>query len=195
MVLGGALLATLALSFAGLIALRYLGPQNGFRAAATLLGALILCATLGLGLIQSRLLLRPVTALSGQAAALRHNPQHPAAPLQHFGTSELRDLAHSITTMAEALQHREAQIHSFTDHVTLERKTPVTAIRAAAELLSDGTPNPEDQTLIAQILGATNQMQPNSTRCAASPPPANPTIMAKRGWPTCCQTCKPITYS
>jgi len=37
LVLGGALLATLGLSFAGLVALRNLGPLIGFRSAAILL--------------------------------------------------------------------------------------------------------------------------------------------------------------
>jgi len=39
-VLSGALLATLALSLAGLVALRYLGPEIGFRRAALLLGGI-----------------------------------------------------------------------------------------------------------------------------------------------------------
>ena len=61
--------------------------------------------------------------------------------------------------MAAALQNREASIRSFTDHVTHELKTPVTAIRAAAELLSDGALSAPDQRLVTQILGATTQMQ------------------------------------
>jgi len=159
MVLGGALLGTLALSFAGLIALRYLGPEIGFRRAATALALLILCATLGLGLLLARLLLRPVVALNDQAAMLRSNPQHELPALQHFGTRELGALAHSITAMAQMLQQREAQVRSFTDHVTHELKTPVTVVRAAAELLSDAPLGPADQALVAQILGATRQMQ------------------------------------
>jgi len=159
MVLGGALLATLAFSFAGLVALRYLGPQFGFRTSALALGALILAATSALGWVLSRLLLRPITAITDQAATLRHQPQHPPAALQHYGTRELRDLAHSITAMAATLQNREGQMRSFTDHVTHELKTPVTAIRAAAELLSDGDLSLSDQQLVTEILGATQQMQ------------------------------------
>ena len=159
MVLGGALLATLALSYAGLVALRYLGPQFGFRRSALALGLMILAATAALGWILVRLLLRPITALMGQAASVRAHPQHSPAPLPHFGTRELRDLAHSITAMAGTLQNREVQMRSFTDHVTHELKTPVTAIRAAAELLSDGALSPDDQSLVLQILGATDQMQ------------------------------------
>ena len=143
MVLGGALLSTLALSYAGLITLRYLGPEIGFRRAAIALGILILCATLGLGTLMARLLLRPVTALTQHAAMLRSNPQHFLSNLPHYGTRELRDLAQSITAMAEALQAREAQIRSFTDHVIHELKTPVSTLRAAGELLSDGNLKPQ----------------------------------------------------
>lgn len=159
MVLGGALLATLAVSFAGLVALRYLGPVFGFRRSALALALLIGAATFVVGALLVRLLLRPITTLSHQAQDLRRNPQAAIPPLPHHGTRELGDLAHSITTMAAALQNREASIRAFTDHVTHELKTPVTAIRAAAELLSDGPLSDPDQRLVAQILGATTQMQ------------------------------------
>ena len=159
MVLGGALMATLALSFAGLVALRYLGPEIGFRNAAVTLAVIIGAATSLLGWLLVRLLLRPISTLSEQAAALRQDPQHILTPLPHYGTRELRDLADGITAMAAALQNREASIRSFTDHVTHELKTPVTAIRAAAELLSDGALSPADQGLLGQIIGATGQMQ------------------------------------
>ena len=159
MVLGGALIATLALSFAGLVALRYLGPEFGFRRSALALAVVIGAATALLGGLLARLLLRPVTTLSEQAATLRRDPQHALTPLPHYGTRELRDLALGITAMAAALQNREAQVRAFTDHVTHELKTPVTAIRAAAELLSDGELSAADQSLVAQIVGATAQMQ------------------------------------
>lgn len=159
MVLGGALVTTLALSFAGLVALRYLGPDFGFRRAAAALAIGIGAATAMLGWLLVRLLLRPITLLSDQAAALRRDPQHALTPLPHYGTRELRDLAHGIKAMAAALQNREASIRSFTDHVTHELKSPVTAIRAAAELLSDAALSAADQRLIDQIVGATAQMQ------------------------------------
>ncbi len=159
MVLGGALVATLAFSFAGLIALRYLGPEFGFRRSAVALALLIGAATFGVGALLARLLLRPITTLSEHSADLRRDPQHAITPLPHYGTRELRDLAHSITSMAAALQNREVQVRSFTDHVIHELKTPVTAIRAAGELLSDGQLSASDRRLVAQILGATAQMQ------------------------------------
>lgn len=62
-VLGGALAGTLALSFAGLVALRYLGPAIGFRHAAILLAVAITLATALVGWLLVRLLLRPILAL------------------------------------------------------------------------------------------------------------------------------------
>jgi len=157
-VLGGALLATLALSFAGLVALRYLGPQFGYRSTAMVLGLLIGAATFVLGLLMVRLLLRPITTLSDQAMTLQADPNHALPLLPHYGTRELRHLGQSIHQMAAALQNREASIRAFTDHVTHELKTPVTSIRAAAELLADTATGP-DARLIQQIMAATTQMQ------------------------------------
>ena len=68
-VLGGALTGTLALSFVGLITLRYLGPEIGFRNAAVLIACLIALATGILGWLLVRLLLRPIRGLERYARA------------------------------------------------------------------------------------------------------------------------------
>ena len=155
-VLGGALGATLTFALIGLVCLRYLGPEIGFRQAAALLAGGIGLLTLGLLWLLVRLLLRPVQALARFAAETR---QGQAAPPAHFGTRELRDMGESVLSMAAALQNREASIRSFTDHVTHELKTPVTALIAAAELLEDGALAPQDQAIVAQIASAARQMQ------------------------------------
>lgn len=156
-VLSGALLATLALSLAGLVALRYLGPEIGFRRAALLLGGVILLATLCLGWLLARLLLRPIRALEAYAvAALDGDPALPS----HFGTEELRRTAEQVIAMADALRDREASVRSYADHVTHELKTPVAAIRAAVELLQDGGGlGPEDARLLEQIDGSRQQIE------------------------------------
>ncbi|SMO79266.1 sensor histidine kinase [Ruegeria faecimaris] len=157
-VLGGALVGTLGLSFAGLVALRYLGPELGFRNSALVLGGVIFLATSGLGWLLVRLLLRPIKALQAYAGAQEAGTQ--AASIQHFGTKELHQTATQVVTMAEALRDREATIRSYTDHVTHELKSPVTAIRAAVEMLQD-TPDGSDDSkaLIAQIDGARQQIE------------------------------------
>jgi signal transduction histidine kinase len=82
-----------------------------------------------------------------------------AEPLAHYGTRELRDLGESVLGMAGRLQAREATIRSFTDHVTHEMKTPLSAIRAAVELLEDAGLAGEDKALVASIAGAGAQME------------------------------------
>ena len=158
-VVGGALLGTLGLSFVGLVALRLTGPEIGFRLAAMLIAGVILAATLVLGWLLVRLILRPVTALAERAQALRRDPMARAEPLAHYGTRELRGLGEVILDMAGRLQAREATIRSYTDHVTHEMKTPLSAMRAAAELLEEAELAPEDRKLVAAIAKAGAQME------------------------------------
>ena len=152
LVLGGALAGTLGLSFVGLVALRYLGPEVGYRAAAAGLGLTITLATGLVGWLLVRLLLRPIRALGRYAE--EDDPQPPA----HFGTREIHATARRVIAMAETLRDREATIRSFTDHVTHEIKTPVSVIRAATELLSD-TVSEADRPLLASIEGAARQIE------------------------------------
>lgn len=157
-VLGGALLGTLVLSLAGLVALRYLGPLIGFRSAAIILAIAITTATALLGWLLLRLLLRPIRALETYARA--QEEAQPAQPPAHFGTRETAVTARRVIAMAEALRDREATIRAFTDHVTHELKTPVSAIRAAAELLEDGGGlSVEDRRLLREIDGARMQIE------------------------------------
>ena len=156
-VLGGALCGTLGLSFAGLVALRYLGPHLGYASAAKVLALAILLATAALGWLLVRLLLRPIRALEAFALSVEQN--RAPAPPAHFGTRELHDTARRVIAMAHALRDREATIRAFTDHVTHEVKTPVAAIHAAVELLQDGALSPQDAQLVAQIDGAQAQIQ------------------------------------
>lgn len=159
-VLGGALCGTLALSFAGLVTYRYLGPAMGFRDAAMLLAAIIALATGSLGWLLVRLLLRPITDLQRFATRARGAPDSPVIPPVHFGTRELQATALSVMDMAQTLRNREATIRSFSDHISHELKTPVAVIRAATELLQEGgTLTPDDLALVDQIAGASDQME------------------------------------
>lgn len=159
-VLGGALCGTLALSFAGLITYRYLGPAIGFRDAAMLLAGIIAAATAVLGWMLVRLLLRPITELQRFATRARAARSDDIAPPSHFGTRELQATALSVMEMADTLHNREAAIRSFSDHISHELKTPVAAIRAACELLQEGgTLHPDDLRLVTQIAGASDQME------------------------------------
>ena len=158
LVLGGALAGTLALSFAGIVTLRYLGPVTGFRHAALLIALIIAVATAVLGWLLVRLLLRPIRALEQFAAGTETGT--PPAPPAHFGTRELHATAQRVIAMAGALRDREATVRAYTDHVTHELKTPVAAIRAGVELLEDGGQlSAEDARLLAQIAAAGRQIE------------------------------------
>ena len=159
LVLGGALAGTLALSLAGIVALRYLGPEIGFRHAAVLLAAIIGLLTAVLWLMLLRVLLRPVTALAAYAAAMRAPGRETVAPPEHFGTRELHDMGLSVIDMAATLSNRETTVRSFTNHVTHELRTPISTLRAATELLEDSAElSPADRHLVAQIRGAGQQL-------------------------------------
>ncbi|WP_428699705.1 sensor histidine kinase [Stappia sp.] len=159
LVLGGALAGTLALSLAGIVALRYLGPEIGFRHAAILLAAIIGLLTAVLWLMLLRVLLRPVAALAAYAAAMRAPGREAVAPPSHFGTRELHDMGMSVIDMAATLSNRETTVRSFTNHVTHELRTPISTLRAATELLEDSAElSPADRHLVAQIRGAGQQL-------------------------------------
>jgi len=158
LVLGSALAGTLSLSLLGMIALRYLGPQIGFRHAAALLALLIALATAGLGWLLVRLLLRPIRDLERFAAA--HERGDRPEPPRHFGTRELHATGRRVIAMAEALRDRESSVRAFSDHVTHELRTPAAAIRAGVELLEDSPGlTPEDRLLLAQIDSARKQLE------------------------------------
>lgn len=160
LVLAGGLAGTLALSFAGIVALRYLGPEIGFRNAAMALGVAITCATALLGWLLLRLILQPILALEHYAAQVRFDSTSKVQPPVHFGTQELHHTSQSVIAMATTLRDREATIRNFTDHVSHEIKTPVAAIRAAVELLEDGGKlGTEDLNILREINGAQAQIQ------------------------------------
>ncbi|WP_395541019.1 sensor histidine kinase [Neotabrizicola sp. sgz301269] len=157
-VLGGALCGTLALSLAGLLVLRTLGPDLGRRETALVLALLILGATGLLGWLLLRLLLRPIRALEAYAIAA----QGAAAPLppEHFGTRETHRTAQAVVAMATALRDREAGLRAYSDHVTHELKTPVSAIVAAVEMLEDGPSRGAEETALLQgLAGAARQIE------------------------------------
>lgn len=157
-VLGGALCGTLALSLAGLLALRSWGPALGNRETALALAVLILAATAVLAWLLLRLLLRPIRAL--EAYALAAQGATPPPRPEHFGTRETHRTAQAVIAMATALRDREAGLRAYSDHVTHELKTPVSAILAAAELLEDGPPrSAEEARLLQDLSGAARQIE------------------------------------
>lgn len=64
-----------------------------------------------------------------------------------------------VLAMARHLQAREATVRSFTDHVTHELKTPLAAIRGAAEILGEARGlEAQDRRLVASVGAAAGRM-------------------------------------
>ncbi|SHF55951.1 Signal transduction histidine kinase [Litoreibacter ascidiaceicola] len=118
-------------------------------ALLTMLVSTVIGATL-IGLLLLRLISRPVHALRDASRTIAADQQPAANPVLHYGLRELADLGDSVSTMAETLSRRSQEISTYTDHVTHELKSPVTAVIGAAELLQDEALNPKDR---AKLLG------------------------------------------
>ena len=153
LVLGGSLLAILVLPIYAALVADILTPLTGRRNAVFIVAAGSFLATLVLGWLLWRLILSPVQALAARAELIRGGSAPEA--LGHYGTPEIGELAQAVLDMAEVLQSREMAVRGYTDHVTHELKTPLTAIRGAAELLEAEKDLPEGaERLVATIANA-----------------------------------------
>lgn len=153
LVLGGSLMAILVLPIYGAVVADFLTPMTGRMNAIYIVAAGAFLSTLVLGALLWRLILGPVQALAAKAEHIRAG----GAPssLEHYGTPEIGELAQAVLDMAEVLQSREMAVRGYTDHVTHELKTPLTAIRGAAELLEgDENLGDEARRMAATIIGA-----------------------------------------
>lgn len=159
LVLAGALGLMLALPVAGLLALRAMQGTLGFRTSALIIMAATLLVTLILGWLLWRLLFKPITALARSAREVQAGAAASRVQLGAYGTSEISDLARVVLTMADTLQSREAAIRSFADHAAHGLKTPLTAIKGAAEMLADGALSGADARLVANIQTSTARME------------------------------------
>ena len=133
-VLGGTLAAVFFLPLIGIGYFRVAGGVLGWAETAWMIGWMAFVATAVLGFFLWRLVLRPLRALTDYAQA-----EGAADVPVHFGTPEFSKLGQSVIAMTETLQGREAVLRSYADHVTHELKSPLSAIRGAAELLSSDT--------------------------------------------------------
>ena len=158
-VLAGAVAVPLTLCALGYATLRLFSGILGYQTTLILVLTLIAVLTALLWWLLLRLFLRPITQLSAYAHQMRQPGASVVEPPRHYGTQELHAMGQSVINMANTLQNRETTIRSFTDHVTHEIKTPVTAVAAACELLNTSPSlSAEDRDLVAQIQGANEQM-------------------------------------
>ncbi|WP_342078139.1 ATP-binding protein [Yoonia sp. SS1-5] len=154
-VLGGVLAAVFFLPLIGIAYFRLAGGVLGWAETSWMIAWMALMATLILGFLLWRLVLRPVRALTEFAQA-----EGEAAVPVHFGTPEFSQLGDAIFAMTARLRGREAVLRSYADHVTHELKSPMTVIRGAAELLDDPDLKSDDRArMLGNISTAVDRMQ------------------------------------
>lgn len=159
LVLAGTVAAVFALPVIAIGYLRVAGGIIGRGEAAWLLVAVSFIATVVLGYLLYRLVLRPVRALTRYASAVASSREPVPAP-HHVGTPEFSELGRAVRRMSRVLQGREMVMRSYADHVTHELKSPLTVVQGAAELLADPDLSEADRArLIANVTEATGRME------------------------------------
>ncbi len=110
------------------------------RAASTALLALAsaLVATLVIGGLLTRTLLRPIALLRRGMASVAEGDLEPHVRIPRERTDELGDLARSFGTMTEQLRELDRLKAEFVSVASHEIKTPLSVIRGYVTLLADG---------------------------------------------------------
>lgn len=96
-----------------------------------------LLAALIIGAVFVRTIGRPMRELAQRAEAITKGQTGAIGPLSRHGTRELASLTRSFMIMARRLSDRSNYLSGFANHVSHELKTPLTAIKGAAELMRD----------------------------------------------------------
>lgn len=100
-------------------------------------GLLILVAALLIGVLFVRAIARPVQGLLARANDISRGDRAAIGPLPQHGTREIADLTQGFMDMAKRLFDRSDYLGAFATHVSHELKTPLAAIKGAAELVRD----------------------------------------------------------
>jgi len=110
-----------------------------YRERSKLFAAILLtlAAATAIGFVFVRTIARPMQELVSKADRITAGESEAIGPLPRYGTRELASLAESFMTMARRLSDRSDYLSGFANHVSHELKSPLTAIRGAAELLRD----------------------------------------------------------
>ncbi|HEX6738570.1 MAG TPA: HAMP domain-containing protein, partial [Vicinamibacteria bacterium] len=99
-------------------------------------GLVALGVAVGLALLLTQWITLPIRRLAGYAHAVAAGARPPLPPLH---TREVTELGQAFETMRDALDGRR-DIEGYVRSLTHETKAPLSAIRAAAELLEEGPP-------------------------------------------------------
>ncbi|EJT01746.1 HAMP domain-containing sensor histidine kinase [Rhizobium sp. CCGE 510] len=132
------LLAVMALPILIVIWFRAVEVSSN-RMAPAEIGALavVFILTLGVAYVLTRTITGPIDALIARTEEIARGGKRAIRPLESYGTREIAVLSQSFLDLAGRLVDRTEYVRSFAAHVSHELKSPLTAIRGAAELLRD----------------------------------------------------------
>ncbi|MGO6687769.1 sensor histidine kinase [Rhizobium leguminosarum] len=132
------LLAVMALPILIVIWFRAVEASSN-RMAPAEIGALAVAfmLTLGVAYVLTRTITGPMDALIARTEEIARGGKGAIRPLESYGTHEIALLSQSFLDLAGKLVDRTEYVRSFAAHVSHELKSPLTAIRGAAELLRD----------------------------------------------------------
>ena len=100
-----------------------------------------LLVTLLVGYVLTRTVTAPIHELIRRVDEITREGRPAIRPLESYGTREVAGLTQSFLDMAGRFVEHSDYVRSFATHVSHELKSPLTSIRAAAELLLDDSEN------------------------------------------------------
>ena len=130
------------------------GLLIGFATSATLM--------IITSLLLSRAISEPLRSITRYAESIVRDESDPPPLQAHWAPREISSLQSALRTMTDKLRNRAEYVRQFTANVSHELKTPLTAIRGAAELLAEQwevMPDDDRRQFIANIDHATHRME------------------------------------
>ena len=120
-----------------------------------LTGAIAATLVVLVGAVLSAWITRPIQRLTDYARAVRNERR---VPLPYLGTSEIGSLGRAFEEMRDALDGRK-YVENYVQTLTHEIKSPVAAIRGAAELLHENMPAEQREKFLGNIEAETVRIQ------------------------------------
>ncbi|MDA0321341.1 MAG: two-component system sensor histidine kinase CreC [Verrucomicrobia bacterium] len=125
------------------------------RRKVVLAGLVAFAVVIVLGAVLSVWITRPIEVLTRYAKAVRDGRRPPPpAP----GSGEIGDLGDAFEEMRDALEGKQ-YVEGYVQTLTHEMKSPISAVRGAAELLDEDMPVEKRRQFLANIRSETNRMQ------------------------------------
>jgi len=118
-------------------------------------GIISALVALGLSLLATLWIIRPISRLKLYAEDIRNGKRVALPGLDH---TEIGDMGHSFERMKEALEGKK-YVEQYVQTLTHEIKSPLSAIRGAAELLEENIPPETRERFLTNIRDEANRIQ------------------------------------